>query len=62
MPRMDIKGPARPLTRSERTLTLLVQDLVNEVRVEVGMPPLTDHQVEQRLRELVRDDAKKERG
>jgi hypothetical protein len=49
------------LSPSERALVLLMHDLVNEVRAEGGMVPLTEQDLEQRLRRIVREEMRKAR-
>lgn len=63
MPRLDHTVPVgKRFSANERAILLLMQELVNEVRVHVGMVPLTAQAIEQRLRQILRDERQKDSG
>jgi hypothetical protein len=49
------------LTPTERALVLLVRELVNEVRLEAGLAPLTMPETEQRLWDILRHPGREDR-
>jgi hypothetical protein len=63
MPRLDHTVPVnKRFSSNERAILLLMQDLINEVRVEVGMAPLSEQTIEQQLRQILRDEATRARA
>jgi hypothetical protein len=63
MPRLDHRVPVgQQLSTEERATLLLMQDLVNHVRVHVGLAPLSAPEVEQQLRQILRAERRKDQG
>jgi hypothetical protein len=63
MPRLDHSVPVgKQLSTEERAIVLLMQDLVNHVRVHVGLAPMQAHEVEQQLRQILRAERRKDQG
>lgn len=63
MPRLDHRvANHQRLTPRERALVLLMRELVNEVRLEAGMVPLTRAEMEHRLWEMVRNTLNEDRA
>jgi hypothetical protein len=61
MPRLDHRVSLRHrLTPSERALVLLFRELVNDVRVQVDLPLLTEPEIEARLVPMLRNTARKD--
>jgi hypothetical protein len=62
MPRLDHRVALRQrLTSSERALVLLLRDLVNDVRTQAAMPPLSRAEIEARLVQILRSTAREDR-
>jgi hypothetical protein len=62
MPRLDRRVVLHQrLTSSERALVLLMRDLVNDVRTQAAMPPLSRTEIEERLVQLLRSTAREDR-
>ena len=58
MPRLDHRVPVEQrLSATEWALLRLVQDLINAVRLDVGMAPLTEQATLQQLGQLLRPTA-----
>lgn len=54
MPRLDVTRALRDrFTPNEQLLVGLLTELVNELRLELGIPPVTADILETRLRDLV---------
>jgi hypothetical protein len=62
MPRLDHRvATQQRLTPRERALVLLMRDLVNDVRVQAGLVPLTTAEMDHRLWDIVRATLKEDR-
>jgi hypothetical protein len=63
MPRLDHRVASQQrLTPRERALVLLMRELVNDVRTQAGLGPVSEAEMEHRLWEMVRNTLNKDRG
>jgi hypothetical protein len=63
MPRLDHRlANHQRLTPRERALVLLMRDLVNDVRTQAGMAPLTRAEMDERLWEMLRSTLREDRA
>jgi type II secretory pathway predicted ATPase ExeA len=57
MPHLNLTVPVRArVSRETRALLQLLEALLNEVRAQVHLPPLTSEQIEAYLRQSLRQD------
>jgi hypothetical protein len=63
MPRLEhTVAVQHRLTPTERALVRLVRELVNDVRLEAGLVPLTTPEIDHRLWDIVRHTIREDRS